>query len=108
PWQHGPGKRTLGEMSTDAMTYRIVPANLPPWQDLEEVFGSCAMASRCWCQRYKLGRGAAFARLGSEQLAHRLRSQTEADHPDAPATRGLLAYSATDPVGWCAVEPRTA
>ncbi|HLS63498.1 MAG TPA: GNAT family N-acetyltransferase [Ruania sp.] len=97
-------------MSADAMidSYRIVPANLAPWQDLSELLGTCAAASRCQCQRYKLGRGESFARLGDEELAHRLRTQTETEHPDAPATTGLLAYSGARPVGWCAVEARTA
>lgn len=74
-------------------SYRIVPANLAPWQDLSELLGTCAAASRCQCQRYKLARGESFARLGGEELAHRLRTQTEPEHPDAQSTTGLLAYS---------------
>ena len=38
----------------------------------------------------------------------RLRAQTNAGHPDAETTAGLVAYLDGEPVGWCAVEPRTA
>ena len=37
-----------------------------------------------------------------------LRAQTACGEPAAAATSGLVAYLAGDPVGWVAVEPRTA
>jgi GNAT superfamily N-acetyltransferase len=43
-----------------------------------------------------------------EERSHRLRVQTDPDTPDAKATTGLVAYLDDEPVGWCAVEPRTA
>ena len=103
----GRGGCTLGWMSTGSADYRIAPANESPWEDLQRVLGSTASARRCHCQRYKLARGESFARLGPDELAHRLRSQTDPDTPDSPGTTGLLAYAGTDPVGWCAVQPRT-
>jgi GNAT superfamily N-acetyltransferase len=38
----------------------------------------------------------------------RLREQTACGRPDATRTSGLVAYLGRKPVGWCAVEPRTA
>src|SRR5699024_12371589 len=70
--------------------------------------GVCPADCACQCQLCKLGGGASFARRGDGELAHRLRTQTETEHPAAPATTGLLAYSGARPVGWCAVEARTA
>jgi GNAT superfamily N-acetyltransferase len=43
-----------------------------------------------------------------EERAHRFRIQADPDTPDAKATTGLVAYLDDEPVGWCAVEPRTA
>ena len=72
----------------------IVPANEASWDDVQAVFGTRGDAARCQCQRYKLG--------------FRLRAQADCGHPDAPATTGLVAYLDGTPVGWCAVEPRSA
>jgi len=86
----------------------VVPANEASWEDLQAVFGTRGTASRCQCQRYKLRPREAFAKFPVEERAHRLRQQTECGHPDAEGTSGLVAYADGDPVGWCAVEPRTA
>jgi hypothetical protein len=32
----------------------------------------------------------------------------DCDHPESATTSGLVAYLDGEPVGWCAVEPRTA
>ncbi len=89
-------------------SYDVVPANEAPWTDLAAVFGLRGPAARCWCQRYKLAPGEAFASCPPEDRADRLRDQTDAGHPGSDATSGLVAYADGEPVGWCAVEPRTA
>lgn len=87
---------------------RIVPANEASWEDLRAVFGERGEAYVCQCQRYKLQPGEAFKKVPVEERAHRLRTQTECGHPGSATTSGLLAYLDREPVGWCAVEPRTA
>lgn len=86
----------------------VVPANEATWADLATVFGVRGPAARCWCQRYKLARGESFASCPPEDRADRLRDQTDAEHPGSDTTSGLVAYADGEPVGWCAVEPRTA
>ena len=86
----------------------IVPANEVSWEDLQTVFGSRGAASRCQCQRYKLRPREAFAKFPVEERAHRLRQQTDCGHPNSNSTSGLVAFLDGEPVGWCAVEPRTA
>jgi GNAT superfamily N-acetyltransferase len=49
-----------------------------------------------------------WASVGAEELAFRLRTQTACGHPESGKTSGLVAYLDGEPVGWCAVEPRTA
>ena len=86
----------------------IVPANEASWDDVQAVFGTRGDAARCQCQRYKLWPKESWASVGREELGFRLRAQTDCGHPDAPATTGLVAYLDGTPVGWCAVEPRSA
>jgi GNAT superfamily N-acetyltransferase len=52
--------------------------------------------------------GESWASVGREELAFRLRTQTECGHPRSKTTSGLVAYLDAEPVGWCAVEPRSA
>ena len=87
---------------------RIVPANEASWEDLQAVFGTRGAAAVCWCQRYKLAPKEAFKSFPAEERAHRLRTQTECGHPKSATTSGLVAYLDGEPVGWCAVEPRSA
>jgi len=81
-------------------------ANRATWPDLQLVFGTRGPAARCWCQRFKLAPKESFGAVPAEDRAHRLREQTDCDHPEAERTSGLVAYLGEDPVGWCAVEPR--
>jgi GNAT superfamily N-acetyltransferase len=87
---------------------RIVPANEASWDDLQAIFGTRGQAFTCQCQRYRLRRREAFRSFPVEERADRLRGQTDCGHPEADATSGLVAYLDGEPVGWCAVEPRTA
>jgi GNAT superfamily N-acetyltransferase len=97
-----------GRRATDA-AISVLPANQASWEDLQAVFGSRGQASRCQCQRYKLRPRESFASFPAEERAHRLRQQTDCGHRESgTTTSGLVAYLDGEPVGWCAVEPRTA
>ena len=98
--------RRAPSATTDEVT--IVPANEASWEDLQAVFGPRGDASRCWCQRYKMQPRESWASVGADELAFRLRAQTDCGHPESDATSGLVAYLDGEPAGWCAVEPRTA
>jgi len=88
-------------------TLTIRPANEVSWDDLQKVLSSTAPAS-CQCQRYKMRPKECLVRTTVEERAHRLRIQTDPAARDAETTTGLVAYLDDEPVGWCAVEPRTA
>lgn len=90
---------------SDDITVR--PANEASWDDIQAVFGDRGSAAICQCQRYKLAPGEAFSRFPVEERARRLREQTHPGQPNAASTTGLVAYLDGEPVGWCAVEPRT-
>ncbi len=85
-----------------------MPANQATWDDLQQVFGTRGAGQRCQCQRYKLAPKESFGSVPVEDRAFRLRQQTDCGHPESRATSGLVAYLGDEPVGWCAVEPRSA
>ena len=87
---------------------RVVPANEARWEDLQTVFGNRGTAVICQCQRYKLAPRESFGSFPAEERGRRLHEQTHAGDRSATATAGLVAYLDDEPVGWCAVEPRTA
>ena len=86
----------------------VVPANEASWEDIQAVFGTAGDPARCWCQRYKMQPGESWHSVGAEELAFRLRTQTDCGQPRSDTTSGLIAYLDGEPVGWCAVEPRNA
>ncbi len=87
---------------------KVVRANEASWEDLQAVFGTRGDAAVCQCQRFKLARKESFRSFPVEERAFRLRTQTSCGQPGAATTSGLVAYRNEVPVGWCAVEPRTA
>ena len=90
-----------------AQAFTIVSANEASWEDLQTVLGSRGDPQRCQCQRYKMQPGESWRSVGKEELAFRFRTQTECGHPESETTSGLVAYLDGEPVGWCAVEPRS-
>jgi GNAT superfamily N-acetyltransferase len=86
----------------------VVPANEASWEDLQAIFGTRGQSSRCQCQRYKLRPRESFGSFPSDERARRLRQQTHCGDAEAGTTSGLVAYLDGEPVGWCAVEPRSA
>ena len=95
-------------MRDETDSLRIVPANKASCEDLQTVFGDRGSAAICQCQRYKLAPKEAFKSFPPQVRAIRLNEQTNCGRPDASTTSGLVAYLEGEPVGWCAVEPRTA
>jgi GNAT superfamily N-acetyltransferase len=81
----------------------VVPANEASWDDLRVIFG----ATDCFCQHLKI-RDSCWWTLSDADRAERLRAQSGCGDPKARSTSGLVAYLDGEPVGWCAVEPRTA
>src|SRR5215510_16152054 len=81
----------------------VVPADEAGWDDLQAVFGPRGYAARCQWIRHGQWRSVSAA----ERTA-RLREQIGCGRRKGRGTRGLVSYLDGAPVGWCAVEPRTA
>lgn len=84
----------------------IVPADEASWHDLQTIFGTTDYPSMCQCQRFKIT-GSQWGSVPLAERAERLREQTGCGNAGAPSTSGLVAYLDDEPVGWCAIEPRT-
>lgn len=94
------------EVPIPAERLTIVPANEASWDDLTAIFGT-GDPRRCQCQRFKIV-GWIWRDSTQEERTAMLRAQTACDLPDAAVTSGMVAYLDDEPVGWVAVEPRTA
>jgi GNAT superfamily N-acetyltransferase len=103
----GESERHIGVSETLADRLTIVPANEASWEDLQAIFGTRGYTASCQCQKFKVGHWE-WTSMDSEERAWRLRVESGCGHPDSPRTSGLVAYLDGEPVGWCAVEPRTA
>lgn len=86
---------------------RTLPANQAACGDLALVLGEQGGGHECQCQRYRLGPGESFGSSPVEVRRDRLREQTMCGDPASPTTTGLVGYLGGDPVGWCAVAPRS-
>lgn len=78
---------------------RATAAGAASWEDIRAVFGPRGEAARCLCQRMRLPHRA-WHDMPVPARAERLRGQAGGD-------AGLVAWIAGEPVGWCAVGPRT-
>jgi GNAT superfamily N-acetyltransferase len=94
-------------MAPMATELSIVPANQASWEDLLAIFGMRGYPSTCLCQRFKAG-PAGWTPMPVYERAFRLRVESNCGEPESPTTSGLVAYLDEEPVGWVAVEPRTA
>jgi GNAT superfamily N-acetyltransferase len=72
------------------------------WRDFEMLFGQHGACGGCWCMYWKL-RGKAFSESSGD-----VARQMQKAIVDSKTVPGLLAYSEGYPVGWIAVEPRSA
>lgn len=97
----------MTKMKVDDATISVRPANEASAADLDAVFGSRGIPAGCQCQWFKIGRSE-WRSVPVDELRERLHDQTRCDHPASRSTSGLLAYLDGEPVGWCAVEPRSA
>jgi GNAT superfamily N-acetyltransferase len=91
-----------------AQEVQIVAANEASFEEIQTVFGRRGPAAVCWCQRYRLRPKEAFRKFPAAERARRFREQANCGQSGSKTTSGLVAFLESEPVGWCAVEPRNA
>lgn len=86
---------------TAAGEHKIINVADAPWPDVVTVFGTRGDSARCWCQFFKSSKVVWDADSVTE-FRDELRLQVA-----EPPSPGVIVYENGEPVGWCAVEPRT-
>jgi GNAT superfamily N-acetyltransferase len=72
------------------------------WPVIETLFGSNGACGGCWCMWWRVERGGKlWEESKGEKNCASLRSLVEAG-----AVHAVIAYSGTQPVGWCSFGPR--
>ena len=84
------------------MDLALRPLTPDLFTDFERLFGPRGACGGCWCMFWKL-RGKAFDENTGEPAR-----QMQKSIVDSGTIPGLLAYVEEQPVGWIAVEPRSA
>ena len=85
----------------DPLELAIHPLTAERWNDFEHLFGPRGACAGCWCMFWKLPQ-ANFNALAGEDTHQQQRLLVESG-----VVPGLLAYVHGEPIGWCAVEPRS-
>jgi GNAT superfamily N-acetyltransferase len=80
----------------------IHDATAERWADVEQVMAGRGDPDRCWCQFFRLTN----AGWRDTRTADRRAALREQVSDSAPAP-GVVGYVDGEPVGWCAVAPRT-
>lgn len=71
------------------------------WKDVERLFGERGACGGCWCMAWRLSRKEWEAGKGPGNKRRLRRLVQSGSKP------GVIAYLGREPVGWCAVAPRT-
>lgn len=86
--------------ATTALSFRPLTSGI--FADFEQLFGPRGACGGCWCMFWKL-RGKAFEENTGEPAR-----QMQKSYVESGAVPGLLAFKGKEPIGWIAVEPRSA
>ena len=87
---------------TESLDLSFHPLTQKLWRDFELLFGNNGACGGCWCMYWKL-RGKNF-----DENRGDVARQMQKSVVDSKTVPGLLAYSEGYPVGWIAIEPRSA
>ncbi|WP_247045738.1 GNAT family N-acetyltransferase [Arthrobacter rhizosphaerae] len=72
------------------------------WPDVETLFGVRGDPARCWCRFFAMTNPEYKNTTPAERKSH-LHARFDSSEPEP----GVMAYLDGEPVGWCAVEPRS-
>ncbi|MBN4075114.1 MAG: GNAT family N-acetyltransferase [SAR86 cluster bacterium] len=82
------------------MTFEFHPVNIENWSDFETLIESKGSPHSCWCTAWiDVAKKSKKAEKSEKKSA--IKNRVESGIPI-----GLLAYSNSEPIGWCAVAPR--
>jgi GNAT superfamily N-acetyltransferase len=80
---------------------RFAPVTPARWPDVERLFGERGACGGCWCMAWRLPRAEWVRGKGAGNRRALQQLVSSGRRP------GVLAYLGKEPIGWCAVAPRT-
>lgn len=92
----------MESIEPESLDLSFHPLTQKLWRDFELLFGNNGACGGCWCMYWKL-RGKNF-----DENRGDVARQMQKSIVDSKTVPGLLAYSEGYPVGWIAIEPRSA
>lgn len=92
-------------MSAALPALHIAPLDRTRWVDFEDLFGHNGACAGCWCMYWRLPAKTFKAQSANSGAQNRTAMRGCVEAGSVP---GLLAYADRQPVGWVAVEPRSA
>jgi GNAT superfamily N-acetyltransferase len=95
-------RTSKGAARAESAELRIAELTPALWVDFERLFGSNGACAGCWCMWWRLDQGEKFMDIHGAEAKRRQKALVLAGK-----SRGLLAFSAGEPVGWCAYGRRT-
>lgn len=76
------------------------PLTSERWNDFEKLFGSNGACGGCWCMWWRLKRSQYEKQKGAGNKKAIKKIVNSGNIP------GIIAYDGSNPIGWCAIEPR--
>ncbi len=83
------------------ITLKYMPLSEMNWDDLVTLFGAKGACGGCWCMYWRLFNTQFEQKKGAENKKL-FKKKVESGAPV-----GILAYDKKQPIGWCAVAPRS-
>ena len=83
-----------------SLSLTIQPLTPERWRDLETLFGKRGACGGCWCMSWRLKRAQYEKQKGPGNKAAFKKLVAKGPAP------GVIAYSDSQPIGWCAIAPR--
>ena len=77
------------------------PLRTEQWDDFVMLFGERGACGGCWCMLWRLSKEQFESQKGE---GNKLAMKAVVESGEVP---GILAYHKTQPVGWCAIAPRS-
>lgn len=87
-------------MPSAASDFEFHPLTLERWPDLVKLFEHRGNPGYCWCMTWR-ATSAEYKQLNSTGRKRVLHSLVQSKIPI-----GILAYQASEPIGWCSIAPR--
>lgn len=86
--------------SAKTLKLKFHPLTVERWKDFKKLFGSNGACGGCWCMWWRIKRSQ-YEKQKGEGNKKAIKKIV-----NAGIIPGIIAYHDSNPIGWCAIEPR--